>query len=209
MTCCSFCKVHYLRIDYHPLLGKFIHSDPETNAGIVISPRIDNNNFKNTNILVTLYHSDTDENSPTFACDCKHFINYYYHVLNCYGKKNGSVKITMYFILVSLVACSTVEDVIMHGIREFNLISNPNDYMLKVRGLSEYFLPHTRLSCYLYVHQCIKLDENVELCLLPISQISRNLARTVSVIDMRNYIRKYSNESRVNLLIHLLILGSR
>ena len=52
--------------------------------------------------------------------------------------------------------------------------------MLKVRGLSEYLLPNTCLSSYMYVHHCIKLDINVELCLHSTSQISRNLARTVS-----------------------------
>lgn len=52
--------------------------------------------------------------------------------------------------------------------------------MLKVRGLAEYLLPNTHLSAYLYVHQCIKLDEDVEFSLLPAAQICRKLARTVS-----------------------------
>lgn len=81
-----------------------------------------------------------------------------------------------YFLLS---AYSTVEDVIMHVARESSLI-NSNNCMLKVRGLSEYLLPSTRLSSYMYIHQCIKLDVKVELCLRSVSQVPRNLARTVS-----------------------------
>ena len=73
----------------------------------------------------------------------------------------------------------------MHVTRELNIVTNPNNYMLKVRGLSEYLLPNTRLSDYLYVHQCIKLDVNVALVLIPVSRISRNLARTVNSILIR------------------------
>lgn len=53
-------------------------------------------------------------------------------------------------------------------------------HTLKVRGLAEFLLPNTSLASYVYVHQCIKLDEDVELSLTPMSKIERKLARTVS-----------------------------
>lgn len=74
---------------------------------------------------------------------------------------------------------STVEHVILHVTSELD-IADPKSHMLKVRGLAEYLLPNTILSSYVYVHQCIKLDEDVELSLIPQSQVPRMLARTVS-----------------------------
>lgn len=68
---------------------------------------------------------------------------------------------------------------ILHVICVLN-INNEDSCMLKVRGLAEYLLPNTMLSSYVYVHQCIKLDEDVELSLLSLSEIPRTSARTVS-----------------------------
>lgn len=64
--------------------------------------------------------------------------------------------------------------------------------MLKVRGLAEYLLPNTHLSAYVHVHQCIKLDEDVEFSLLPAAQISRKLARTVSDFCSKNVFSSFS-----------------
>jgi phosphatidylinositol-4-phosphate 3-kinase len=76
---------------------------------------------------------------------------------------------------------SMVEHVILHIVCELegDLSGDVTDYVLKVWGLAEYFTPHTALSDYEYVHQCIKLDQDVKLSLLHADQLKRPLARTV------------------------------
>lgn len=54
------------------------------------------------------------------------------------------------------------------------------DYTLKVWGYNEYLAPSTLLSDYEYVHNCIKLEEDVCLILIPDKFIDKSLARTVS-----------------------------
>jgi len=85
-------------------------------------------------------------------------------------------------MLISVVVVnSTVEHVILHVVCELegDLSGDVNDYVLKVWGLAEYFTSHTALSDYEYVHQCIKLDQDVKLSLLHVDQLKRPLARTV------------------------------
>jgi phosphatidylinositol-4-phosphate 3-kinase len=76
---------------------------------------------------------------------------------------------------------STVEHVILHVVCELegDLCGDVADFVLKVWGLAEYFTPHTALSDYEYVHQCIKLERDVQLSLLHVDQLRRPLARTV------------------------------
>ncbi|XP_074032269.1 phosphatidylinositol-4-phosphate 3-kinase catalytic subunit Pi3K68D [Leptinotarsa decemlineata] len=52
-------------------------------------------------------------------------------------------------------------------------------YTLKVCGSNEYLVPTTFLSDYEYVHDCIKLDEDVVLILIPDSKKDKSFARTV------------------------------
>lgn len=52
-------------------------------------------------------------------------------------------------------------------------------YTLKVWGYNEYLAPTTLLSDYEYVHNCIKLEEDVVLILIPDSKVDRSFARTV------------------------------
>lgn len=54
-------------------------------------------------------------------------------------------------------------------------------YTLKVWGYNEYLVPTTFLSDYEYVHNCIKLEEDVVLILIPDSKVDRSFARTVSL----------------------------
>ena len=79
------------------------------------------------------------------------------------------------------VVNSTVEHVILHVVCELegDLSGDVTEYVLKVWGLAEYFTSHTALSDYEYVHQCIKLDQDVKLSLLHVDQLKRPLARTV------------------------------
>ncbi|XP_049937857.1 phosphatidylinositol 4-phosphate 3-kinase C2 domain-containing subunit alpha isoform X1 [Schistocerca serialis cubense] len=76
---------------------------------------------------------------------------------------------------------STVEHVIYHVVCELegDLTGDVKDYVLKVWGLAEYFTSQTSLSDYEYVHQCIKLEQDVVLTILHIDQLTRPLARTL------------------------------
>lgn len=56
------------------------------------------------------------------------------------------------------------------------------EYTLKVWGYNEYLAPTTLLSDYEYVHNCIKLDVDVLLMLVPDRLIDKSLARTVRSI---------------------------
>lgn len=87
-------------------------------------------------------------------------------------------------MLIFVVAVnSTVEHVILHVVCELegDFCGDVADYVLKVWGLAEYFTSHTALSDYEYIHQCIKLEQDVELSVLHVDQLKRPLARTVSV----------------------------
>lgn len=52
-------------------------------------------------------------------------------------------------------------------------------YFLKVWGLTEYLAPNTTLSDYEYVHNCIKLEQDVLLCLVTHSKVDRTFSRTL------------------------------
>lgn len=56
------------------------------------------------------------------------------------------------------------------------------DFILKVYGLAEYLESNSCLAEYEYIHNCIKLEKDVELTLLKKCDIARNLLRTVSVL---------------------------
>ncbi|CAG9823212.1 unnamed protein product [Phaedon cochleariae] len=57
--------------------------------------------------------------------------------------------------------------------------STSSQYTLKVWGSNEYLVPTTFLSDYEYVHDCIKLDEDVVLILIPDSKKDKSFARTI------------------------------
>ncbi|XP_063237766.1 phosphatidylinositol 4-phosphate 3-kinase C2 domain-containing subunit beta [Bacillus rossius redtenbacheri] len=75
---------------------------------------------------------------------------------------------------------STVEHVVLHVVCELegDLRRPAADYLLKVHGLQEFLVPETSLADYEYVHQCTKLERDVELCLVPAARLGRPLART-------------------------------
>ncbi|KAK6626146.1 hypothetical protein RUM43_006451 [Polyplax serrata] len=75
---------------------------------------------------------------------------------------------------------SSVEHVIVQVICSFegDIRNSVSDYVLKVYGLSEYLTSETCLGDYEYVHQCIKLEKDVTLSIIQISELKRPLART-------------------------------
>lgn len=64
-------------------------------------------------------------------------------------------------------------------------------YTLKVWGCNEYLVPTTFLSDYEYVHNCIKLEEDVVLTLIPDSKVDKSFARTV--LRLLSFFRFFSN----------------
>ncbi|KAJ8935975.1 hypothetical protein NQ314_012542 [Rhamnusium bicolor] len=73
---------------------------------------------------------------------------------------------------------SSVEHVTMQLTYDLEAPST-NLYTLKVWGCNEYLVPTTFLSDYEYVHDCIKLDEDVVLILIPDSRKDKSFARTI------------------------------
>ncbi|XP_060523562.1 phosphatidylinositol 4-phosphate 3-kinase C2 domain-containing subunit alpha isoform X2 [Cylas formicarius] len=73
---------------------------------------------------------------------------------------------------------SSVEHITMQLVYDLEAPAHQN-YTLKVWGFNEYLVPTTLLSDYEYVHNCIKLDEDVVLILIPDSMKDKSFARTL------------------------------
>lgn len=75
---------------------------------------------------------------------------------------------------------SRVDHVISHVVCELGTSPSdgPEEYVLKVFGLAEFLSPESSLGDYEYVHNCIKLETDVNLCLIRMDQVSRPLLRT-------------------------------
>lgn len=78
---------------------------------------------------------------------------------------------------------SNVDHIISQTLYELpnseTMVLNPQEYLLKVWGRAEYLKSDTCLRDYEYVHDCIKLERDVELCLLHVNEASRPLLRTI------------------------------
>ncbi|CAH0389985.1 unnamed protein product [Bemisia tabaci] len=72
---------------------------------------------------------------------------------------------------------SSIEHVTMHVLCELDA-GKAEDFVLKVYGLAEYFSVDTSLADYEFIHNCIKLEKDVVLSLVPLCQLDRPLART-------------------------------
>lgn len=81
--------------------------------------------------------------------------------------------------MIFVSVTSSVEHVTLHVICELDAPSD-DQYTLKVWGYNEYLAPTTLLADYEYVHNCIKLEEDVLLILIPDRLVDRSFARTVS-----------------------------
>jgi phosphatidylinositol-4-phosphate 3-kinase len=86
------------------------------------------------------------------------------------------------YICVFLAVSTAIEHVIIHVVCELegDLKGEAGDYVLKVAGLAEYFSCSSTLADYDFIHQCIKLDQDVTLEILKLDDAKRPLARTVS-----------------------------
>ncbi|KAF6216879.1 hypothetical protein GE061_001229 [Apolygus lucorum] len=72
---------------------------------------------------------------------------------------------------------SSVEHVLCHVAFEIGCVSI-TDYKLKVHGLEEFLEPHRSLSEYEYVHECLKLDKDIEFSLLNNNEVKKMFQRT-------------------------------
>ncbi|XP_051160561.1 phosphatidylinositol 4-phosphate 3-kinase C2 domain-containing subunit beta isoform X2 [Leptopilina boulardi] len=134
--------------------GEFPFNNPSTNIGHVISPIMENLYPDGTSIKLVVHSQiSVDSKDPipsvTFTCDV-----------------NSSVEHVIF-----TVACSLDED---------NTVNMENNiYCLRVWGLAEYLAPNTTLAQYEYIHQCIKLEKDIELAIMIRDQIKRSIARTL------------------------------
>jgi hypothetical protein len=78
---------------------------------------------------------------------------------------------------------------------------NVEKYCLRVWGLAEYFAPNTTLAQYEYIHQCIKLEKDIELAIMNKTQIKQSIARTVSIHIVNNFIHSF-----ISLCAYILCL---
>jgi len=111
-----------------------------------------------------------------------------------------------YFILntinlvLYLLVGSSVEHIISHVICELDLENaHPSDYFLKLKHFSEYMLPmNTPVINFECVHECIKLDTDVELILLHKNDVVHIYARQVKLYINDNIyiIHKYLNSNK-------------
>ncbi|XP_076663810.1 phosphatidylinositol-4-phosphate 3-kinase catalytic subunit Pi3K68D isoform X1 [Andrena cerasifolii] len=129
----------------------FPFNDPGTNMGHVISPMMENLYPEGTSIKLVVHPQlmDSDENSPSITFTCD---------VNC----------SIEHVILN-VACSLEDEGTV----------NIEKYCLRVWGLAEYFAPNTTLAQYEYIHQCIKLEKDIELAIQIKAQIKRSISRTL------------------------------
>nr|XP_050846088.1 phosphatidylinositol 4-phosphate 3-kinase C2 domain-containing subunit beta isoform X2 [Vespula vulgaris] len=132
--------------------GEFPFNNPSTNIGHVISPTMENLYPEGTSIKLVVHPqlSDNDKDSiPSISFTCN---------VNC----------SVEHVILN-VACSLEDEDTV----------NVEKYCLRVWGLAEYFAPNTTLAQYEYIHQCIKLEKDIELAIMTRAQIKKSIARTL------------------------------
>lgn len=131
--------------------SEFPFNNPSTNIGHIISPMMENLYPEGTSIKLVVHPQliDSDENTPSISFTCD---------VNC----------SVEHVILN-VACSLEDEGTV----------NIEKYCLRVWGLAEYFAPSTTLAQYEYIHQCIKLEKDIELAILTKAQIKRSIARTL------------------------------
>lgn len=75
---------------------------------------------------------------------------------------------------------------------------NVEKYCLRVWGLAEYLAPNTTLAQYEYIHQCIKLEKDIELAIMTRAQIKKSIARTVNTLTFINYVLTNTLDTKYN-----------
>lgn len=131
--------------------SEYPFNDPSTNIGHVISPMMENLYPDGTSIKLVVYPqlSGYNESVPSITFTCDVICSVEHVILN--------------------VACS-LEDEDTVDVQK---------YCLRVLGLAEYLSPNTTLAQYEYIHQCIKLEKDIELAIITRAQMKRCIARTL------------------------------
>ncbi|XP_077560079.1 phosphatidylinositol 4-phosphate 3-kinase C2 domain-containing subunit alpha-like [Haemaphysalis longicornis] len=133
-------KAQQLRVE-------FTFSDHRTNAGLVISPKLETKWEKNLSIKLEVTTSFVDR-PFCFTCDVGTSVQ---HIISN----------TIYSLKDDLA------DVVLEN------------FVLKVKGLAEYFTPESELKEYEYVHQCCKFMRPVCLTLVDSRDLKKPWARTL------------------------------
>jgi len=82
---------------------------------------------------------------------------------------------------------SGAELVLDQSILELGIDGSGRDYLLRVKGLNEYLDSDIPLANYVYVQQCIKLDQDVQLIVVKrVSILKESWARTVRKLSVSN-----------------------
>ncbi|XP_043267002.1 phosphatidylinositol 4-phosphate 3-kinase C2 domain-containing subunit beta isoform X2 [Venturia canescens] len=130
--------------------GEFPFNDTSTNIGHIISPMMESLYPDGTSIKLVV-HPQLPANSepvPSITFTCD---------VNC----------SVEHVILN-VACSLEDEDTV----------NVGKYCLRVWGLAEYLAPNTTLAQYEYIHQCIKLEKDIELAIMTKEQMKRSIART-------------------------------
>ncbi|XP_012279784.1 phosphatidylinositol 4-phosphate 3-kinase C2 domain-containing subunit beta isoform X2 [Orussus abietinus] len=132
--------------------GEFPFNDPGTNMGHIISPMMENLYPEGTSIKLVVHPQlpgNSHDSIPPITFTCD---------VNC----------SVEHVILN-VACSLEDEDTV----------NVEKYCLRVWGLAEYLAPNTTLAQYEYIHQCIKLEKDIELAIMTRVQIKRSIARTL------------------------------
>ncbi|XP_012259521.2 phosphatidylinositol 4-phosphate 3-kinase C2 domain-containing subunit beta isoform X3 [Athalia rosae] len=132
--------------------SEFPFNNPSTNIGHIVSSMMENMYPDGTSIKIVVHPQiPTDSEGPIapISFTCD---------VNC----------SVEHVILN-VACTLDDDDTV----------NVDKYCLRVLGLAEYLCPNTTLAQYEYVHQCIKLEKDIELAIVTRRQLKRSLARTL------------------------------
>ncbi|CAB0033361.1 unnamed protein product [Trichogramma brassicae] len=132
--------------------GEFPFNDPSTNIGHIVSTIMESTYPENTSVKL-IVHPKMLKNSidtvQSISFTCDVTCSVEHVILN--------------------VACSLEDE---------NTV-NADQFCLRVWGLAEYLAPNTILSQYEYVHQCIKLEKDIEFAIETKVQMKKSIARTL------------------------------
>ncbi|XP_044594663.1 phosphatidylinositol 4-phosphate 3-kinase C2 domain-containing subunit beta isoform X2 [Cotesia glomerata] len=145
------CDLKAFHLMIKAVRGEFPFNDPNTNIGHVISPMMENLYPDGTSIKLVV-HPQLSESSENPAPSINFTCN---------------VSCSVEHVILN-VACSLEDNIV-----------NADKYCLRVWGLAEYLAPNTTLAQYEYIHQCIKLEKDIELAIITRAQIKRSIARSL------------------------------
>ncbi|XP_072757955.1 phosphatidylinositol 4-phosphate 3-kinase C2 domain-containing subunit beta isoform X8 [Anoplolepis gracilipes] len=142
--------------------SEFPFNDPNTNIGYVVSPMMENLYPDGTSIKLVVHPqlvNNDKDPTPSISFTCN---------VNC----------SVEHVILN-VACSLEDEDTV----------NVEKYCLRVWGLAEYLAPNTTLAQYEYIHQCIKLEKDIELAIMSRAQIKQSIARTLQDDNCDQYLR--------------------